>query len=108
VPSGFQEALDIPGIWRWPFEVAWVQLAFGERLRRRRATRASRDQLAAALDTFTRLGARPWAERAAVELLATGQTRHRPNVGGVAPLTPQELVPGNHPRSAIPGQVVRA
>ncbi len=87
----FRAALDIPGIGRWPFEVARVQLAFGERLRRRRATRPSRQQLAAALDTFTRLGARPWAERAGAELQATGRTRHRSDGHGTAPLTPQEL-----------------
>jgi DNA-binding CsgD family transcriptional regulator len=87
----FEAALDIPGIDRWPFEMAQVQLAFGERLRRQQATRASREQLAAALDTFTRLGARPWAERANAELRATGQTRHRAVDSSPRPLTPQEL-----------------
>ncbi len=87
----FQAALDIPGIDRWPFEVARVQLAFGERLRRPQATRASREQLTTALDTFTRLGARPWAERASAELRATGQTRHRSDGSSTPRLTPQEL-----------------
>ena len=87
----FRAALDIPGIEQWPFDVARVQLAFGERLRRRQATRASREQLSAALDTFTQLGARPWVERAGAELRATGQTRHRHAGNSPAPLTPQEL-----------------
>ena len=87
----FHAALDIPGIERWLFEVAQVQLAFGERLRRRHATRASREQLAAALATFSCLGAGPWAARADAELKATGQKRHRPDGNGPAPLTPQEL-----------------
>ncbi len=87
----FRAALEIPGVEQWPFEVARIQLAFGERLRRRQATRASREQLAAALEVFTRLGARPWAERAGAELKATGQTRHRAEGNNPAPLTPQEL-----------------
>ncbi len=87
----FRAALDIPRIEQWPFEVARVRLAFGERLRRQRATRASREQLAVALDMFTRLGARPWADRAGAELRATGQTRRRPVGNDPAPLTPQEL-----------------
>lgn len=86
----FRAALDIPGIERWPFEVALVQLAFGERLRRCRAARASREQLAAALGTFTRLGAQPWVERASAELRATGQTRRRSDSGSPVSLTAQE------------------
>ena len=33
----FETALTIPGIDRWPFDLARVQLAYGERLRRTRA-----------------------------------------------------------------------
>ena len=46
----------------------------GERLRRARATTEARTQLAAALKIFERLGARPWATRAASELRAAGRT----------------------------------
>ena len=73
---------------RWPFELARVELAYGERLRRDRATMASRRHLAAALDTFESLGARPWAARAVGELRVTGLTR--PSIRGPAPLTAQE------------------
>ena len=66
-----------------------MQLAHGERLRRLRRTRDARSQLAAARDGFERLGARPWARRAATELGATGATRQRVNGGG-ASLTLQE------------------
>jgi len=73
----FGAALALPGIKEWPFELARVQLAHGERLRRLRRTRDARSQLAAARDGFERLGALPWARRAATELGATGAKRQR-------------------------------
>jgi DNA-binding CsgD family transcriptional regulator len=88
-PALFGEALALPRIEEWPFELARVQLAHGERLRRLRRTRDARSQLAAARDGFERLGALPWARRAATELGATGATRQRVNGGG-ASLTLQE------------------
>jgi DNA-binding CsgD family transcriptional regulator len=69
----FAEALAIPGIERWPFDLARVQLVFGERLRRAREPNLARMQLAAALGAFERLQAHPWAVRAGNELRATGQ-----------------------------------
>ncbi|WCB92002.1 hypothetical protein DSM104299_00683 [Baekduia alba] len=55
-----------------PFEKARTQLAYGERLRRDRRRADAREQLSAALDAFERLGAAPWADRARVEMRATG------------------------------------
>jgi DNA-binding CsgD family transcriptional regulator len=55
-----------------PFEKARTQLCYGERLRRDRRRADAREQLAEALDAFERLGAAPWAERARVEMRATG------------------------------------
>jgi DNA-binding CsgD family transcriptional regulator len=55
-----------------PFEQARTQLAYGERLRRDRRRAGVRAQLGEALDVFERLGATPWADRARVELRATG------------------------------------
>jgi DNA-binding CsgD family transcriptional regulator len=89
-PGLFEEALAIPGADRWPFDLARVQLAYGERLRRAQATTGSRLHLTAALETFERLGARPWADRAAGELRATGQTRPRTDERHHVSLTPQE------------------
>ena len=65
--------------------------AFVERLRRSRATNASRVQLTAALETFRDLGARPWATRASHEVRATGLT-HDGTTGdrGAGALTAQE------------------
>jgi DNA-binding CsgD family transcriptional regulator len=89
-PDLFLQTLALPAIEEWPFEVARVRLACGERLRRLRQTRAARIQLAAALDGFERLAAEPWSRRAAAELAATGATRQRTIEGGAPPLTPQE------------------
>jgi DNA-binding CsgD family transcriptional regulator len=67
----FEQALGLPATYRWPFDLARVQLAYGEHLRRVRATSKARTHLSAALVTFRALGARPWADRAANELRAT-------------------------------------
>jgi DNA-binding CsgD family transcriptional regulator len=86
----FDTALAIPGAERWPFDQARIQLAYGERLRRVKATTAARTQLAAARDTFRRLGARPWTTRAGNELRATGLALGHAHAGGPASLTPQQ------------------
>ena len=87
----FTEALALPGIDRWPFDAARVRLAFGEQLRRMRATTEARVHLAAALETFQWLGAQPWAARAACELRASGQADRSAVRPVSAGLTPQEL-----------------
>jgi DNA-binding CsgD family transcriptional regulator len=87
----FEEALAIPGIDRWRFNLARVRLAYGERLRRHRAIAEARAQLNAALEIFERLPTRPWAERASAELRATGQTKPRAGDNVLDRLTPQEL-----------------
>ena len=86
----FEAALAADGVGHWPFDVARVHLAYGERLRRARRTSASRVQLASALEIFRSMGAQPWMARAGNELRATGVPR--PRIGGTAArgLTPQE------------------
>ncbi|MFJ8313600.1 ATP-binding protein [Streptomyces sp. NPDC094147] len=86
----FAKALALPGTDRWPFERARVQLAYGERLRRARSAAQARTQLADALDTFQRLGARPWAARAGNELRAAGGSGGQTETGNPASLTPQQ------------------
>jgi ATP/maltotriose-dependent transcriptional regulator MalT len=87
----FEQALSVAGADRWPFDRARIQLAFGERLRRTKATTDARADLTAALDTFQRLGAAPWTARAGGELRATGLTiGHLPDAGPGS-LTPQQL-----------------
>ena len=77
----FERALTVPGADRHPFASARTRLAFGEHLRRTRATSAARVQLAAALEAFRDLGARPWAARAGHELRATGPTHRAQDAG---------------------------
>jgi DNA-binding CsgD family transcriptional regulator len=86
----FERALTTPGADHWQFDFARVQLAYGEHLRRERTMIAARTELSAALETFERLGARPWADRAAAELRATGQTKPGAGEYAHASLTPQE------------------
>jgi DNA-binding CsgD family transcriptional regulator len=84
----FERALAVPGASRWPFEQARIQLHHGERLRRLRQPAHARGVLREALDTFDRLGAAPWAARAAAALRASGQAPPRvvdPDVSGLSP-----------------------
>ena len=68
----FASALAVPEADLWPFDLARVHLLYGESLRRARSNIQARAHLSAALDTFRRLGARPWQIRAGRELRATG------------------------------------
>lgn len=90
-PSLFEQALDVPDADQWPFDLARIQLLFGERLRRARATTRARQLLTAAHDAFQRLDARPWTQRAGNELRATGLTPGPTDLFGPASLTPQQL-----------------
>lgn len=87
----FERALDHHGRTSDPFELARTQLAYGARLRRARRRVDARARLRAALTAFDALGARPWADRAAVELRATGETAQRRQTSSMSDLTPQEL-----------------
>ena len=73
------------------FELGRSQLCFGERLRRVRRRVEARRELRQAFDIFDRLGAAPWAERARLELLATGQTARHSRGPALEELTPQEF-----------------
>jgi DNA-binding CsgD family transcriptional regulator len=90
-PALFEQALSLPTVDQWPFDVARVRLAYGECLRRARAAAESRIQLQAALAAFQKLGAVPWAARAERELRATGRTRMPPAAARGGALTPQEF-----------------
>ena len=74
-----------------PFERARTELAYGEFLRRARRRVDAREHLRAALDGFETLGAMPWAERARIELRASGQTARRRDPSTRDELTPQEI-----------------
>jgi hypothetical protein len=66
--AAFADALATPGTERWPFDRARVQLAHGELLARTGIADEAEAVLATAFDAFRRLGAAPWAIRAAGRL----------------------------------------
>ena len=88
--AGFERALVHHAETRDVFERARTQLARGAALRRHRQRRAARPVLAEAYASFERLGARHWAEQAASELEATGETVPRRGDDVRDSLTPQE------------------
>jgi DNA-binding CsgD family transcriptional regulator len=92
VDEAFAAALELQASEPSAWERARTELAYGERLRRRRQPRAARDQLHAALTTFERLGSKPWADRTRAELRASGERlRRRRDPAAHDQLTPQEL-----------------
>ncbi|MBB5076905.1 LuxR family transcriptional regulator [Nonomuraea endophytica] len=75
-----------------PFERARTELLYGEWLRRERRRADARGLLGSALETFERLRARPWAERARAELRIAGGSAATPAAADLLDrLTPQEL-----------------
>lgn len=88
--AAFDAALATPGADRWPFAQARIQLAYGERLRRAQCAAQARSHLTAAMGTFERLGAAPWAARAGAELRASGAPAGHLAPRATAQLTPQE------------------
>ncbi len=81
--AAHQQTLDV-------FQTARTRLAYGARLRRARRRVDARTQLRQAVDAFDRLGATGWADLAAAELKATGETARRREPSTAADLTPQE------------------
>ncbi|WP_420081589.1 helix-turn-helix transcriptional regulator [Streptomyces sp. JL4002] len=71
-------------------EKAHTHLLHGEWLRRRRRRGEARVHLRAAHEAFTRMGATAFAERARLELRATGEHSRRRSTPAPADLTPQE------------------
>ncbi|MQA87633.1 MAG: LuxR family transcriptional regulator, partial [Streptosporangiales bacterium] len=86
----FRLALELHTQTDWPMEQARTELLFGEHLRRERRRSDARAHLRAALETFRGLGASMWADRAAEELRATGETARRREPSTLTTLTPQE------------------
>ncbi len=81
--AAHEQTLDV-------FETARTRLAYGARLRRARRRTEARSELRQAVGDFDRLGAGAWADRAAAELKATGETARRREPSTAADLTPQE------------------
>jgi DNA-binding CsgD family transcriptional regulator len=72
------------------FDEARTNLLYGEALRRAKRRSQSRNHLRSALESFERLGATPWAERAGAELRASGETARSRRPDAQLQLTPQE------------------
>jgi DNA-binding CsgD family transcriptional regulator len=86
----FEQALGLPHTERWVYDRARIQLAYGEWLRRTKATSQARTLLQAAQHAFEGMGAEPWAARAAAELRATGYVAVQGVNPGAGQLTAQE------------------
>ncbi|MGE5800634.1 MAG: AAA family ATPase [Gemmatimonadota bacterium] len=76
---------------RAAIELARSQLCYGEWLRRVNRRSDAREPLRAAHDSFIRMGAGAFSERARHELLATGETVRKRTGNTVQALTPQEI-----------------
>jgi DNA-binding CsgD family transcriptional regulator len=88
--SLYREAIERLGRSRGVVHFARAQLQYGEWLRRENRRVDAREQLRAAHETFGRIGAEGFAERARVELQATGETARVRTAETLDVLTPQE------------------
>lgn len=88
--SLYRESLDQLGQSSARPELARSHLLFGEWLRRQGRRRDARDGLRTAHDMFVSMGIEAFAERARLELLATGERARKRTVETQIQLTPQE------------------
>src|SRR3954463_4050001 len=88
--GGAREAVERLGRSRGVVHLARARLLYGEWLRRENRRVDAREQLRAAYDHFSEIGAEAFAERARRELTATGETVRKLTVETRDVLTPQE------------------
>jgi DNA-binding CsgD family transcriptional regulator len=88
----YREAIDRFGRTRLRVELARAHLVYGEWLRRQRRRRDARDQLGRAFEIFDSAGAAAFAERARIELRATGGQARQPAAETPETLTAQEAL----------------
>ena len=86
----YVEAIDRLGRCRVAVDLARAHLLYGEWLRRQRRRLDARKQLRVAHELFSDFGMEAFAERARVELQATGEHARKRTVDTVDQLTPQE------------------
>ena len=86
----YVEAIERLAGTRVAVELARAHLLYGEWLRRQRRRTDARMELRIAHDMFTGFGAEAFAERARVELEATGERARKRTVDTIDQLTPQE------------------
>jgi DNA-binding CsgD family transcriptional regulator len=88
--SLYREAIDRLGRTRVRAELARAHLLYGEWLRRERRRIDAREQLRTAYEMLAEIGMEAFAERAARELRATGETARKRTVETSSHLTTQE------------------
>src|SRR5258705_6927466 len=86
----YVEAIERLGRSRMTVDLARAHLLYGEWLRRERRRRDARDELRVAHELFCDFGMEAFAERARIELEATGERARRRTVDTRDQLTPQE------------------
>jgi DNA-binding CsgD family transcriptional regulator len=89
--ASYQESTERLARSRASVELARSQLCYGEWLRRVNRRSDARGPLRAAHESFSRMGAQAFAERARRELLATGETVRKRAGPVTEALTPQEV-----------------
>jgi DNA-binding CsgD family transcriptional regulator len=87
----YVEAIERLGRTQIAVDLARSHLLYGEWLRRQRRRLTARNELRTAYDMFTEFGMEAFAERARVELGASGETARKRSVQTFNQLTPQEL-----------------
>jgi RNA polymerase sigma factor (sigma-70 family) len=87
----YVQAIDRLGRTRMAVDLARAHLLYGEWLRRQRRRLDARTHLRSAHDRFSDFGMEAFAERARVELEATGEHARRRTLDTLDQLTPQEL-----------------
>jgi DNA-binding CsgD family transcriptional regulator len=88
----YREAIDRFGRTRLRVELGRAHLVYGEWLRRQRRRRDAGDQLSRAYEIFDSAGAAAFAERARIELRASGGQAREHAIETRDPLTAQEAV----------------
>ena len=88
----YREAIDRFGRTRLRMGLARAHLLYGEWLRRERRRRDARDQLGSAYEIFDSVGAAAFAERARIELRATGGHARQQTTKTPDTLTAQEAL----------------
>ena len=102
--SLYREAIERLGRTRLRPELARAHLLYGEWLRRERRRLDARNELRSAHEMFTGFGMEAFAERARVELDATGERPRKRTADTIDQLTPQEAQVA---RLAVPGTTNR-
>jgi DNA-binding CsgD family transcriptional regulator len=97
----YREAIERLGRSRVAVHLGRAQLVYGEWLRREHRRADAREQLRTAHDTFSRIGAEGFAERARHELSATGETVRKRTLDTRHVLTAQEAQIANLARYGL-------